>query len=340
MSHRTSRLRRFAVAVTLTAAAVALSGCGGSASSPSTGAAPNADRAAAAEGVSPDVNLDQCGKATRTVQHDLGTTTITGNPIRVVALEYSFVDALVSVGMSPVGVADDDKPDRIIPGIRSKMGEYKSVGLRATPNIQVITALKPDLILAETGRHKAIYDQLSKIAPTVAFPSLNGNSQQVGDSEMSAAIALNKCDQMKARLAEHDKILTDLKAKAKSGETRKALFAVSSDKEFTGFPPKAYTPGVLALLGIKSPLADDSGDATVSLTLETVVSTKPDIMFIAGQTGDTLADTWEKSPLWKQIPAVKDNATYKVDQNVWSRSRGLVASELIAQEAVKNLYGN
>ena len=38
--------------------------------------------------------------------------------------------------------------------------------------------------------------------------------------------------------------------------------------------------------------------------------------------------------------ANRGGATYKVDQNVWSRSRGLVASELIAQEAVKNLYGN
>jgi ABC-type Fe3+-citrate transport system substrate-binding protein len=339
MSNTASRLRRSIALLTLTIAAVGLAGCGSSAS-PATGDAPNANRAAAAQGISSDVNLEQCGKATRTIKHDLGTTTVTGDPKRVVALEFSFVDALVAVGIAPVGVADDDKPERIIPGLKDKVGNYKSVGLRATPNIQVITALKPDLILADSGRHKAIYAQLSKIAPTVAYASLNGNYQQVMDGEMSAAIALNKCDQMKARLAEHDKILTELKAKAKAGETRKALFAVSSDKEFTGFPPKAYTPGVLALLGIKSPLADDSGDATVSLTLETVVSTKPDIMFIAGQTGDTLADTWEKSPLWKQIPAVKDNATYKVDQNVWSRSRGLVASELIAQEAVKNLYGN
>jgi ABC-type Fe3+-citrate transport system substrate-binding protein len=339
MSNTASRLRRSIALLTLTIAAVGLAGCGSSAS-PATGDAPNANRAAAAQGISSDVNLEQCGKATRTIKHDLATTTVTGDPKRVVALEFSFVDALVAVGIAPVGVADDDKPERIIPGLKDKVGNYTSVGLRATPNIQVITALKPDLILADSGRHKAIYAQLSKIAPTVAYASLNGNYQQVMDSEMSAAIALNKCDQMKARLAEHDKILTELKAKAKAGETRKALFAVSSDKEFTGFPPKAYTPGVLALLGIKSPLADDSGDATVSLTLETVVSTEPDIMFIAGQTGDTLADTWEKSPLWKQIPAVKDNATYKVDQNVWSRSRGLVASELIAQEAVKNLYGN
>ncbi|MEU4292323.1 Fe(3+) dicitrate ABC transporter substrate-binding protein [Kribbella sp. NPDC026596] len=339
MSHRISRLRRIAVAVTLTAAAVALSGCGGSASSPSTGAAPNADRAAAAQGVSPDVNLDQCGKDSRTVKHDLGTTTITGTPTRVVALEYSFVDALVAVGMSPVGVADDDQPKRIIPALRDKVGEYKSVGLRATPNIQVITALKPDLIVADSGRHKAIYAQLSKIAPTIAYPSLNGNYQQVLDSEMSTAIALNKCDQMKTRLAEHATMMADLKAKAPADENRKALFVRASEKGFTGFPPKAYTPGVLSAIGINSALPDSSSDASVSLTLETLVATKPDVMFIAPNEGPTLRDQWQKSPLWKEVPAVKNNASYDVDPNEWSRSRGLIASEVVAQEAVKLLYG-
>jgi ABC-type Fe3+-citrate transport system substrate-binding protein len=334
-----TRMRRSVAVLALTVAAVALSGCGGSSSSPATGAAPNADRAAAAVGVSSDVNDDQCGKQTRTIKHDLGTTTITGNPVRVVALEYSFVDALVSVGMAPVGIADDDKPDRIIPGLRSKIPDYKSVGLRATPNIQVITALKPDLILAESGRHKAIYDQLSKIAPTVAYPSLNGNYQQVVDSEMSTAIALNKCDQMKTRLAEHKLIMADLKTKVPTDDKRKAMFVVTSEKGFTGFPPKSYTAGVLSLLGIQSPLSDGTGDASVSLTLETLVATKPDAMFIAGWTDKTLAETWAKSPLWKEVPAVKNNATYKVDQNIWSRSRGLLASELIAQQAIENLYG-
>jgi ABC-type Fe3+-citrate transport system substrate-binding protein len=338
MSHRITRLRRIAVAVTLTAAAVALSGCG-AASSPSTGAAPNADRAAAAEGVSPDMNLDQCGKDSRTVKHDLGTTTITGNPTRVVALEYSFVDALVAVGMSPVGVADDDQRNRIIPALRDKVGEYKSVGLRATPNIQVITALKPDLIVADSGRHKAIYAQLSKIAPTIAYPSLNGNYQQVLDSEMSTAIALNKCDAMKTRLSEHAKLMTELKSKAPAEENRKALFVRASEKGFTGFPPKAYTPGVLSAIGIKSPLPDDSGDASVSLTLETLVATKPDVMFIAPNDGPTLRDQWQKSPLWKEVPAVKNNASFDVDPNEWSRSRGLIASEVVAKEAVKLLYG-
>ncbi|MFI5713918.1 Fe(3+) dicitrate ABC transporter substrate-binding protein [Kribbella sp. NPDC051620] len=339
MSHSITRIRRSVAVLTLTAAAVALSGCGGSSSSPATGAAPNADRAAAAQGISSDVNLDQCGKPTRTIKHDLGTTTITGNPARVVVLEYSFVDAMAAVGLSPIGVADDDKPKRIIEPIRSKVGKYTSVGLRATPNIQVITSLKPDLIIADSGRHKAIYAQLSKIAPTIAFPSLNGNYQQVLDSEMSSAIALNKCDEMKTRLAEHAKLLADLKAKVPAGQEAKALFVRASEKGFTGFPPKAYTPGVLAAVGIGTALPDENGDASVSLTLETLTTTKPEVMFIAPNEGPTLADQWKKSPLWQQIPAVKDNKTYEVDPDSWSRSRGLISAEVVAKQAIELLYG-
>ncbi|WP_371402748.1 Fe(3+) dicitrate ABC transporter substrate-binding protein [Kribbella sp. NBC_00662] len=341
MSYSATRVRRAVAVLALTVAAGALAACGNSSSSasPAAGAAPNADRAAAAPGVGPGVNLDECGKPTRTIKHDLGTTTITGNPTKVVALEYSFVDALVAVGMSPIGVADDNEPKRIIPALREKVSAYKSVGLRATPNIQVITALKPDLIIADSGRHKAIYAQLSKIAPTIAYASLNGNYQQVLDSEMSTAIALNKCDQMKQRLTEHAKTMSDLKAEATSNETRKALFVRASEKGFTGFPPKAYTPGVLAAIGIPSALPDSGTDASVSLTLETLVGTKPDIMFIAPNDGPTLRDTWAKSQLWKQLPAVKNNATYDVDPNEWSRSRGLIASEVVAKEAVKLLYG-
>lgn len=341
MSYSAIRVRRAVAVLTLTIAAAALTACGNSStsSSPAAGAAPNADRAAAAPGVSPDVNLGQCGKPTRTIKHDLGTTTITGNPTRVVALEYSFVDALVAVGMSPVGVADDNDAKRIIPALHDKMGDYKSVGLRATPNVQVITALKPDLIIADSGRHKAIYAQLSKIAPTIAYASLNGNYQQVLDSEMSTAIALNKCDQMKTRLTEHAKTMSGLKAEVPADDSRKELFVRASEKGFTGFPPKAYTPGVLSAIGINSSLPDGGSDASVSLTLETLVSNKPDIMFIAANKGPTLRDTWAKSPLWKQLPAVKNNATYDVDPNEWSRSRGLIASEVVAQEAVKLLYG-
>ncbi|RIL77683.1 iron citrate ABC transporter substrate-binding protein, partial [Staphylococcus equorum] len=82
------------------------------------------------------------------VKHEAGTTTVKGEPKRVVALEYSFVDALVSLGVKPVGIADDGKKGNIIEPIKDKVGNYKSVGSRKQPNLEVISELKPDLIIA------------------------------------------------------------------------------------------------------------------------------------------------------------------------------------------------
>lgn len=56
-----------------------------------------------------------------TIKDAKGEFTLDKTPSRVVALEYSFVDALAQVGVSPVGVADDNKVDRILPQVREKL---------------------------------------------------------------------------------------------------------------------------------------------------------------------------------------------------------------------------
>ena len=102
-----------------------------------------------------------------TIHDDQGELTIDTPPARIVALEYSFVDALANVGISPVGIADDGQPDRIQEPMRSLIKPWTSVGTRSQPSMEVIAGLKPDLIIADTSRHRAVYDQLRKIAPVL-----------------------------------------------------------------------------------------------------------------------------------------------------------------------------
>jgi iron complex transport system substrate-binding protein len=283
------------------------------------------------------VNLAQCGKSTRTIKHDLGTTTINGNPTKVVALELSFVDALVNVGMQPVGVADDGNKNVLLPQLRKEVGNYTSVGLRATPNLQVITSLHPDLIIADTSRDKTIYAQLSKIAPTVVFPSLNGTYQQVVDSEMLIGEAVNRCDQMKTRLADHEKIMDGYKKDVPAGQKQTAIFAVSSDKLFSAQTLTSFAPGVLQQLGLEP--AVTGSDSVVHMTLESLVAAKPDVMFVAYQSKKDMAVQWQSTPLWQQLPAVANHKYFEVDRATWSKSRGLLAAELIAKAVVHDVYG-
>ncbi len=70
--------------------------------------------------------------------------------------------------MKPVGIADDGSTKNITKSVKiDKIGAYESVGSRPQPNMEVISKLKPDLIIADVSRHKKIKSELSKIAPTI-----------------------------------------------------------------------------------------------------------------------------------------------------------------------------
>jgi ABC-type Fe3+-citrate transport system substrate-binding protein len=332
------KISRFALrswgAILLVGLSCGMAACGPNSSSDDQSS--THDRAAA-QAVAADQLTSECGKDKREIKHELGTTTITGTPQRVVVLEFSFVDAAVHSGLAPIGIADDSDPARLIPSLREKVGKYTSVGLRETPNLQVILGLKPDLIIADSERQKSIYGQLSKIAPTVEFPSLNASYKQTLASEQLAAVALNRCDEFKQSLDKHAAFMKKAAEAAPSDEQRKALFAVGTDKIFTAFSQAYFTDDVLAAVGIPPALDGKDGVASLEMNLETLASTKPDIMFLARK-GNSIDKSWESNPLWSSIPAVGKQQVFMVDQNAWSRSRGIDAAELIATQAIKDLY--
>ena len=88
------------------------------------------------------------GHAFATTVHDEhGTFTLDKTPQRIVVLELSFADALAAVNVSPVGIADDNDATRILPEVRAHLKPWQSVGTRAQPSLEAISALKPDLII-------------------------------------------------------------------------------------------------------------------------------------------------------------------------------------------------
>lgn len=99
-------------------------------------------------------NHTSSSKDTIEIKHDLGTTKVSKGAKRIVALEFSFVDALAALNVKPVGIADDNKKNRMIKPLRDKIGNYTSVGTRKQPNLEEISKLKPDLIIADSNRHK------------------------------------------------------------------------------------------------------------------------------------------------------------------------------------------
>ena len=266
----------------------------------------------------------------RTVTDEKGTFTISGTPQRVIALEYSFVDALASVGVSPVGVADDKDVNRILKSIRDQVEPWTSVGMRPQPSLEVISQLKPDLIIADVQRHSPAYDDLSRIAPTLILKSRGENYQENLEAAMKIGVVLNKEQEMKSRIEEHRLMMAEYKTKFASSDTMQ--FAVATEKGMWLHGPESYAGSVLTSLGINSPIPNETERAYVEVSLEQLLKTNPDWLLIGPYSDATIADTWKKSPLFNLLNAQKQQHVVNVSPQVWSLNRGMHAAEQIAQD--------
>ena len=265
-----------------------------------------------------------------TVKDAKGEFTLDKTPSRVVALEYSFVDALAQVGVSPVGVADDNKIDRILPQVREKIATWQSVGTRSQPSLEVIASLKPDLIIADPSRHTAVFEELKKIAPTVMFDSRHESYQENLETAQKIGDLVGKSAEMKAKINEHNDYIANI-AKNLGVQGKKASFGTSREDKFNIQNDNGYVGSFLTTLGF-APTKLNSDQAFVEINLEQLVMEKPEYLFIAHYRDESIARKWEAEPLWKAIPAVKANHVYSVDADMWARGRGLEASKIMAKQ--------
>lgn len=269
------------------------------------------------------------------VAGELGDVVLPAPPERVVALEFSFVDALATLGVSPVGVADDGDATRVIDPIRAKLNEWTSLGSRSQPSLEVIASLEPDLIIADVERHAAVYEDLQRIAPTLILKSRGETYEDNLNAVMKVAQAFGQEEAMAERIAQHKATMDAYAAQVNSQAT--VQFAVSSEKGVWLHGPRAYAGGVIARLGLNSPIPEETEQAYIQITLERLVQANPDY-FLVGEYGDqTAVDTYKQNPLWSVITAVKNDHYVETDPRLWSLNRGMISAEIMAAELVEML---
>lgn len=275
-------------------------------------------------------------EGTRTISHRLGETEISGHPSRIVALEFSFVQALDALGVTPVGISDDNQPKRIEQLIGKKI-DYASVGTRLEPNLELVSTLSPDLIIADEIRHSAIYPQLSQLAPTIVLNSWEGNYQTIKDSVVTIADALGDKARGEKVIAEHEARIAALISKIPAGEKRRFLLAVANPDSMSLHTSASFTGSVFKAMGLTP--AIDSKDAVESgASLERLVAVNPDVLLVATDSAGTALDEWKGNAAWQNISAVKNGMVFEVDRNQFSRFRGLKTAELMVKEILAKVY--
>ncbi len=272
------------------------------------------------------------------IQHDMGTTELKQPASHVVALEWSFVDDLLALGVTPAGIADDDKP-KAMEKLAGKAFEYMPLGKRETPDLEKIAGVAPDLIIADTDRHSKIKSQLDQIASTIVLNSRKGSyDDSIKDFE-TIAKAVGKESEAKTRLAEHDKLMAELKKQVSGLSEKKVLVGVARKDGFSAHSTTSYAGEVLKDIGFDNVVQGSETEPYKDVNLETITSVDPDIIFIATDDSAAITNEWKKLPVWQNLKAVKNGHVYMVDRDIWTRFRGITPAEKIGQSALDYLNG-
>lgn len=276
----------------------------------------------------------------RTVKHVMGETEIPAQPKRVVALDQSFVDAVLTLETDVVGFTSyrtmkEKLPEYLAP-VLGHAKEATSVGTLEQPSLERIVALKPDLIISAKIRHEALYEKLSQIAPTV-FSETTGaiwkdNLKLVGEALGKEDLAEQKIKEYQDRAAKIGESI-----KAKDGELPTVSVA-----RFAGEPTvrlyveNSYSGLVLKDVGFTRP--EDQPTVTdtimVPISQENISQLDAEHIFVSvyeDPAVEPVKEKFEANPLWGRLKGVK----HDVSDTTWMTAVGIQGAHSILDDLAK-----
>ncbi|MCA9884625.1 MAG: ABC transporter substrate-binding protein [Anaerolineae bacterium] len=262
-------------------------------------------------------------------------TCIPENPERVFTVTDSDLDALLALGIGPIGITNgrgQTTPPRYLADSLSE--DVTVAGDFFNPNLEILLGLEPDLILAAGLSDPDVLAQLNAIAPTVDT-YVNGRGWQA--HFLAVADALNMTSEAVRFLADYDARIAELQSELGDALNSEFIVARWAAEGPQVMAPVTFVSDVLFNLGMSSP-ADipelESGHAhSAPLSLEALGILDVDWAFIGtlqseGDAVDALNDTLQ-NPLFQALEVVQNDHVVVVDGSLWTSSGGPLASMLV-----------
>ncbi|AQQ54584.1 ABC transporter substrate-binding protein [Planococcus lenghuensis] len=272
-----------------------------------------------------------------TVEHAMGSTTIEGTPEKVVVLTNHGTEALLSMGITPVGAVQSWTGDPWYDHITDEMEGVEVVGTESDISLEAIAALDPDLIIGNKMRQEEHYQALTDIAPTVFEETLRGDwkvnyeliAQAVGQEEKGAEV-----------LAAYDERIRSLSTELEEAgklDTKVSMVRFMPD-DVRIYHKDSFSGIILDEIGLARPESQDVPDfAAKGVTKERVPEMDGDVIFYftyepAEGGGQQVEDEWINDPLWNNLEAVKAGNAYEVSDTIWNTAGGVKAANLMLDD--------
>lgn len=272
------------------------------------------------------------------IEHYMGEAEVVENPKKVVVFDYGIVDVLDNIGVEITGL-----PKEALPKYLEKYSDnkYANVGSLKEPNLEKLYEIKPDLIII-SGRQEPFYDQLSKIAPTVALKtngedyikSLKTNFETVGNIFDKSEILGNQVEKI-------EETLKNIKEKVQE-KNLNALVILSNNGKLSAYGLKSRFGIIYDYFGFKSIENIAASTHGSKINFEYILEKNPDYIFIVDRAavvgGDVSANKAFDNDIVKATKAWQNGNIVFLDSEVWYTATGGLNSTNKMIEEIKSKF--
>lgn len=247
--------------------------------------------------------------------------TIEKEPLRVISIAPSITETIFALGKEDVLVGRTDYCD-----YPAEVLEISSIGTLTEPNIEIIAALKPDVVFASTHFKKASLEAIEQLGVPVVMLYGQNSFESVYDIISTAGMIFNVND----RAA---KLVNDMKTKVENtisvvkNASKPSVYYVVGFGEWGDYTAggDTFIGNLITMAGGENIAGDVSG---WSYSLEKIVEKNPRIM-ICSIFGDT-KESLKQANGYKDLSAILENRLYEVDNNMIDRQGPRLADGLEA----------
>ncbi len=262
----------------------------------------------------------------------LGCMPAFAQSLRVVTLTNDSTEAMLALGITPVGATRSLVGNPWFPHITAQMTGVTVVGQELNPNIELIASLKPDLILGSRQKLGRLTSILSLIAPTVM---VKDNRRQWQQNFLTYARAVEQASAGKQYLACLDAQISSLKTALAQQPLKTVSVIRFNPGQVRMYQLDSFTGELFAALGLQRPPAQQVHAYGVSnFSRERIQELDADILFYftygtrRQQSTLQYRDSFMRDASWQQLKVVRQQRVYSIDDVIWNTANGVLATEI------------
>jgi len=264
------------------------------------------------------------------ITHEMGTASFETTPKKVVALDWVLSETVLSLGVELEGIADAKGYHQWV--VKPELNQdVTDVGSRREPNLELLTKLKPDVILISEHMASA-YHQLNKIAPVLVY-SVYSQKKQPIESATAITLSLGKLFDQEQRAQQ---IIADTKQRfhdngekiqAAGNSDKPLIFArFINDKTLRIHSQGSLAQATIEAMGLKNDWQEPTNLWGFSTTgVVRLAEHQQANVILFGPLTENEKNQLTQSALWQAMEFTRTDSVYELP-SIWTFG-GLIAAQ-------------